>query len=76
LQGQPEHTLLGVKAHADAALTPARGGASRLGLSVTTGTLNERALLDRIVALRPDAVTSDRPHARHEVLTAAPLLAA
>jgi len=45
-------------------------------LSVTTGTLNERALLDRIVALRPDAVTSDRPHARHEVLTAAPLLAA
>jgi hypothetical protein len=29
-------------------------------LSVTTGTLNERALLDRIVALRPDAVTSDR----------------
>ena len=34
-----------------------RGG----GLSVTTGTLNERALLDRILPLRPDAVTSDCP---------------
>lgn len=32
------------------------------GLSVTTGTLNERALLDRVLPLRPDAVTSDRPH--------------
>ena len=38
----------------------------RGGLSVTTGTLNEPALLDRIVPLRPDAVTSDRPHALRE----------
>jgi glycerophosphoryl diester phosphodiesterase len=49
-----------------------RGG----GLSVTTGTLNERALLDRILPLRPDAVTSDRPHTLREAAAAAPSLAA
>ena len=38
----------------------------RAGLSVTTGTLNEPALLDRVLPLRPDAVTSDRPHALRE----------
>ena len=48
----------------------------RGGLSVTTGTLNEPALLDRIVPLRPDAVTSDRPHALREAAAGAPSLAA
>ena len=43
----------------------------RGGLSVTTGTLNEPALLDRILPLRPDAVTSDRPHALREAAPAA-----
>jgi hypothetical protein len=46
------------------------------GLSVTTGTLDERALLDRLVPLRPDAVTSDRPHTLRDAAAAAPLLAA
>jgi glycerophosphoryl diester phosphodiesterase len=32
------------------------------GLSVTTGTIDEPVLLERILHLRPDAVTSDRPH--------------
>jgi glycerophosphoryl diester phosphodiesterase len=42
------------------------GALRRGGLSVTTGTLDEPALLDRLLALRPDAVTSDRPHALRE----------
>jgi hypothetical protein len=45
-------------------------------LSISTGTINERVLLDRILPLRPDAVTSDRPHALREASTSAPLLAA
>jgi hypothetical protein len=48
-----------------------RGG----GLSVTTGTLNELALLERVLPLRPDAVTSDRPHALRDA-AGAPALAA
>ena len=48
----------------------------RGGLSVTTGTLNEPALLERIAPLRPDAVTSDRPHALREAAAAVPSLAA
>jgi hypothetical protein len=45
-------------------------------LSVTTGTLNERALLARVLPLRPDAVTSDRPHAlRDAAAVAAPVAA-
>jgi glycerophosphoryl diester phosphodiesterase len=47
-----------------------RGG----GLSVTTGTLNEPALLERVLPLRPDAVTSDRPHALRDAV-ALPLAA-
>ncbi len=58
-------------------LSPAlMGRLRRGGLSVTTGTLNERALLDRVLPLRPDAVTSDRPHALRAAPLAAPLLAA
>jgi glycerophosphoryl diester phosphodiesterase len=58
-------------------LTPALMGALRAGgLSVTTGTLNEPALLDRILPLRPDAVTSDRPHTLREAAAGVPLLAA
>jgi glycerophosphoryl diester phosphodiesterase len=48
----------------------------RGGLSVSTGTLNERVLLDRVLPLRPDAVTSDRPHALRVAPTSAPMLAA
>ena len=48
----------------------------RGGLSVTTGTLNEPSLLDRIVPLRPDAVTSDCPHTLREAATGLPSLAA
>ena len=48
----------------------------RGGLSVTTETLDEPALLDRIVPLRPDAVTSDRPHALRRAAAGAPSLAA
>jgi hypothetical protein len=48
----------------------------RGGLSVTTGTLNEPALLDRILPLRPDAVMSDRPHALPEAVVGVPSLAA
>ena len=32
------------------------------GLSVTTGTVNHAALLDRLLPLDLDAVTSDSPH--------------
>lgn len=35
----------------------------RGGLSVTTGTVNEPALLDRVLRFGPDAVTTDAPHA-------------
>lgn len=35
----------------------------RGGLSVTTGTVNDRALLDRVLHFGPDAVTTDVPHA-------------
>ena len=57
-------------------LSPALMAALRRGgLSVTTGTLNERALLDRVLPLRPDAVTSDRPHALRDA-AATPALAA
>jgi glycerophosphoryl diester phosphodiesterase len=45
------------------------------GLSVSTGTINEPALLERVLRLRPDAVTSDRPHALREVAGAAPIAA-
>ena len=45
-------------------------------LSVTTGTLNERVLLDRVLPLGPDAVTSDRPHALRDAPVVAPPLAA
>jgi hypothetical protein len=31
--------------------------------SVTTGTVNDRALLDRMLRFGPDAVTMDVPHA-------------
>lgn len=34
----------------------------RGGLSVTTGTVNEPALLDRVLRFAPDAVTTDAPH--------------
>jgi glycerophosphoryl diester phosphodiesterase len=47
----------------------------RGGLSVTTGTLNQRVLLDRVLPLRPDAVTSDAPHALRDAPAAAPLAA-
>lgn len=45
------------------------------GLSVTTGTIDEPALLERVLRLRPDAVTSDRPHALREAALATPLAA-
>ncbi|HYM57939.1 MAG TPA: glycerophosphodiester phosphodiesterase [Solirubrobacteraceae bacterium] len=48
----------------------------RGGLSVTTGTLNEPALLDRVVPLGPDAVTSDRPHSLRDAAAATSPLAA
>ena len=35
----------------------------RGGLSVTTGTINEPALLNRVLRFSPDAVTTDAPHA-------------
>jgi hypothetical protein len=58
-------------------LSPAlMGRLRRGGLSVSTGTINERVLLDRVLPLRPDAVTSDRPHALRETPTSAPMLAA
>ncbi len=57
-------------------LSPAlMGRLRRGGLSVTTGTLNERVLLDRVLPLRPDAVTSDRPHALRDAPAAAALAA-
>jgi glycerophosphoryl diester phosphodiesterase len=62
-----EHFLLSVPL-----VRTLRGG----GLSVTTGTLNERALLDRVLPLRPDAVTSDRPHALRDAVAGMPRLAA
>lgn len=48
----------------------------RGGLSVTTGTLDEPALLERLLPLRLDAVTSDRPHALREAAASVPSLAA
>jgi hypothetical protein len=35
------------------------GRLRRGGLSVSTGIVNERVLLDRVLPLRPEAVTSD-----------------
>jgi glycerophosphoryl diester phosphodiesterase len=35
----------------------------RAGLSVTTGTVNDPALLARVLRFGPDAVTTDAPHA-------------
>jgi glycerophosphoryl diester phosphodiesterase len=52
------------------------GALRRGGLSVTTGTLDEPALLERLLPLRPDAVTSDRPHALREAAAGVPSLAA
>jgi hypothetical protein len=52
------------------------GALRRGGLSVTTGSLNDPALLDRILPLRPDAVTSDRPHTMREAAAGVPSLAA
>lgn len=49
-----EHFLL-----SDPLVAALRGG----GLSVTTGTVNEPALLDRVLRFAPDAVTTDAPHA-------------
>jgi glycerophosphoryl diester phosphodiesterase len=44
-------------------LSPAPVGALRAaGLSVTTGTVNHAATLERILPLGIDAITSDRPH--------------
>ena len=58
-------------------LSPALVGALRRGgLSVTTGTLDEPALLERLLPLRLDAVTSDRPHALREAPASVPPLAA
>ena len=58
-------------------LSPALMGTLRRGgLSVTTGTLNEPALLDRILPLRPGAVTSDRPHALRGAAVGVPSLVA
>jgi glycerophosphoryl diester phosphodiesterase len=58
-------------------LSPPLMGALRAGgLSVATGTIDEPALLDRIVPLRPDAVTSDRPHTLREAAAGLPSLAA
>jgi hypothetical protein len=45
-------------------------------LSVTTGTRNEPALVDRVLPLRPDAVASERPQALREALVGVPALAA
>ena len=36
------------------------------GLSVTVGTVNEWELLERVLAVAPDAVCTDRPHELHE----------
>lgn len=49
-----EHFLL------SAPLVAALRGA---GLSLTTGTVNDRALLERVLRFAPDAVTTDAPHA-------------
>lgn len=35
------------------------------GLSLTTGTVNDRVLLERVLRFAPDAVTTDAPHALH-----------
>ncbi len=49
-----EHFLL------SAPLVDALRGA---GLSLTTGTVNDRVLLERVLRFAPDAVTTDAPHA-------------
>ena len=58
-------------------LTPALVGALRAsGLSVTTGTVNHAAALERILPLGLDAITSDRPHElRAEMAPEVPLAA-
>jgi hypothetical protein len=58
-----EHFLL-----SDPLVSALRAG----GLSVTTGTIDEPALLERVLHLRPDAVTSDRPHALRRASAATP----
>jgi glycerophosphoryl diester phosphodiesterase len=45
------------------------------GLSVTTGTVNDAALVARVVALGVDAITTDRPAALHRELAAMSLAA-
>jgi glycerophosphoryl diester phosphodiesterase len=45
-------------------LSPTIVAAARAaGLSVTTGTVNDRVLLERVLGFGPDAVTTDAPHA-------------
>jgi hypothetical protein len=47
-----------------ARLAPYLAAAPRaVGLSVTTGTVSNPALLDRVLRFGPDAVTGDAPHA-------------
>jgi glycerophosphoryl diester phosphodiesterase len=47
----------------------------RGGLSVTTGTVNDAALVARVVALGVDAITTDRPAALHRELATMALAA-
>jgi hypothetical protein len=49
---------------------------ARSGRIRHTGTLDEPALVDRVLPLRLDAVTSDRPHALREAAVGVPSLAA
>jgi hypothetical protein len=58
------------------ALGPTHGGLRAGVLSVTAGTLNERALLDRIVSCARGCGDERPPSRVVRVLTAAPLLAA
>jgi hypothetical protein len=57
------HRVLGVCVEHFVLSPPLIDALRRGGLSFTTGTLDAPALLDRIVLLRADAVTSDRRHA-------------
>jgi glycerophosphoryl diester phosphodiesterase len=47
-----------------------------VGLSVTTGTVNDAAIAERVLAHAPDALTSDRPHQLAAELAERRLLAA
>ena len=57
-----DHALRGVCVEHFLLSQPLAGALRDAGLSLTTGTVNHAALVARVLAYAPDALSSDRPH--------------